>query len=252
MPIGWPTKSATNASRSIVWSANNFAFDRQVVTEGFKLNLGFPGQYIDDETKTWNNGFRDYRADWGRYVESDPIGLLAGLNTYEYVGGSPQNFIDMIGLSGTLVINSSGSGNDLSGSGGVSGHSWISYTPDGGIESTYGTWGNNPGGRPNGLEFNLELGRSGDATRAAHLTDEQEKNLLKLINHYKGEGEDAWGYTHPCSTFAVDAWNSSTGESLNPYGPYSSPSSLKNAIIDANGGANHGNVGPKLQNPWPM
>ena len=95
--VGWP-ESATNASRSIVWSANNFAFDRQVVTEGFKLNLGFPGQYIDDETKTWNNGFRDYRADWWRYVESDPLGLPAGLNTYVYVRGNSLSYTDSLGL----------------------------------------------------------------------------------------------------------------------------------------------------------
>ncbi|URL56877.1 DUF4157 domain-containing protein [Luteibacter flocculans] len=91
-------ESATNASRSVVWSANNFAFDRQVVTEGFKLNLGFPGQYFDDETRTWNNGFRDYRADLGRYMESDPIGLMGGLNTYAYVGSAPLNLVDPLGL----------------------------------------------------------------------------------------------------------------------------------------------------------
>ncbi|UPG84339.1 hypothetical protein L2Y94_13415 [Luteibacter aegosomatis] len=96
--VGRP-EVATNASRSIVWSAENFAFDRQVVTEGFKLNLGFPGQYFDDETKTWNNGFRDYRADLGRYVESDPVGLMAGANTYTYVGGNPMSLFDIWGLT---------------------------------------------------------------------------------------------------------------------------------------------------------
>ena len=95
--VGRP-ESVTSASRSIAWSANNFAFDRQVVTEGFKLNLGFPGQYFDDEAKTWNNGFRDYRADLGRYVESDPIGLGAGPNTYSYVDSNPLIRTDIFGL----------------------------------------------------------------------------------------------------------------------------------------------------------
>ncbi len=66
--------------------------------EGFKLNLGFPGQYYDDETKTWNNGFRDYRADLGRYVESDPIGLMGGSNTYVYVKADPLLHADPSGL----------------------------------------------------------------------------------------------------------------------------------------------------------
>lgn len=95
--LGRP-ESATNASRSIVWSANNFAFDRQVVTEGFKFNLGFPGQYYDVETNTWNNGYRDYRADLGRYVESDPVGLTGGRNTYAYVAGDPISKRDPLGL----------------------------------------------------------------------------------------------------------------------------------------------------------
>jgi uncharacterized protein RhaS with RHS repeats len=44
------------------------------------------------------NYFRDYEPAVGRYVESDPIGLRAGLNTYAYVYDSPLLFSDYLGL----------------------------------------------------------------------------------------------------------------------------------------------------------
>ena len=64
----------------------------------FKLDARFPGQRFDAETGLYHNGFRDYHAGLGRYVQSDPLGLEAGWNTYAYVGGSPMGAIDPFGL----------------------------------------------------------------------------------------------------------------------------------------------------------
>ncbi len=44
------------------------------------------------------NYFRTYDPSTGRYLESDPIGLGGGLNTYGYVGGNPVRRIDRYGL----------------------------------------------------------------------------------------------------------------------------------------------------------
>ena len=62
-----------------------------------QFNLRFPGQYADS-TGLHYNYFRDYEPGTGRYIESDPIGLRAGVNTYLYVAGRPTRWIDPMGL----------------------------------------------------------------------------------------------------------------------------------------------------------
>jgi RHS repeat-associated protein len=65
----------------------------------FTLNLRFPGQYFDPETNAHYNYYRDhYFPSLGRYGQSDPIGLLGGINTYGYVEGNPLRYSDPSGL----------------------------------------------------------------------------------------------------------------------------------------------------------
>jgi RHS repeat-associated protein len=89
----------TNASRTVVWDAQYAPFGEEHAIAGAAYNdERFPGQLWDDETGFHYNYFRDYDPKTGRYLQSDPIGLVAGLNTYGYVGGNPIRFIDPFGL----------------------------------------------------------------------------------------------------------------------------------------------------------
>ena len=104
--LGSPRAVTRPSDNNIVWRWDNVdPFGASLANENptgqgtFRFNLRFPGQYFDAETGTHYNYFRDYDPSIGRYVESDPIGLQGGLNTYAYVGGSPLMQIDAQGLA---------------------------------------------------------------------------------------------------------------------------------------------------------
>jgi RHS repeat-associated protein len=70
----------------------------QIAAASYEQNLRMPGQYEDQETKKFYNGFRTYDPVRGQYDSSDPIGLRGGKNTFGYVGGNPVRAIDPLGL----------------------------------------------------------------------------------------------------------------------------------------------------------
>ena len=101
---------SSNLSKDKVWWRNDFTpnkspfgLDNSVQGYGlheglFEMPLRFPGQYADAETGMHYNYFRDYDPETGRYLQSDPIGLAGGLNTYEYALSNPINNVDASGL----------------------------------------------------------------------------------------------------------------------------------------------------------
>jgi len=103
--LGTPRVITRPSDNKVVWKWDSTeAFGNSLPNENpsalgnFKYNLRMPGQYFDQETGTFYNYFRDYDPSLGRYVQSDPIGLAGGINTFGYVSGKPLKSVDSKGL----------------------------------------------------------------------------------------------------------------------------------------------------------
>ena len=89
--LGTP-QVATDTTQAPAWVGNYQPFGALTATSQTALlgqDLRLPGQENDLETGLYHNGFRDYAPGWGRYVQSDPIGLGGGMNAYAYAAGNP-------------------------------------------------------------------------------------------------------------------------------------------------------------------
>jgi RHS repeat-associated protein len=107
--LNTPRKVSRPSDNALLWRWDSDPFGTTAPNENpqslgtFHYNLRFPGQYFDSESGLSYNYFRDYDSAIGRYVESDPMGLRGGINTYGYVENRPLIAIDPSGRFPTAI-----------------------------------------------------------------------------------------------------------------------------------------------------
>jgi RHS repeat-associated protein len=101
--LGTP-QELTDHEGKVAWSAQYRAWGqaKEAISDaaykaGMRNPIRFQGQYLDEETGLHYNRYRYYDPDGGRYITTDPIGLLGGMNAYQYAP-NPTSWIDPLGL----------------------------------------------------------------------------------------------------------------------------------------------------------
>ncbi|MBS0193280.1 MAG: RHS repeat protein [Proteobacteria bacterium] len=104
--LGTPRVAIDGTSNTQTWSWSPLGdpFGQTQPTGALNLDLRMPGQVYDAESGLDYNYFRDYEPGTGRFPESDPLGLLAGVSTYAYVGGNPLSRTDRFGLEDSVAV----------------------------------------------------------------------------------------------------------------------------------------------------
>lgn len=98
--LGTPrTLTAGSGAPVWAWDRDPFGNGQPTASGAFAYGLRLPGQYYDPESGLFHNNARDYDPASGRYIQSDPVGLAGGVNTYAYAGNNPVDWVDPFGLA---------------------------------------------------------------------------------------------------------------------------------------------------------
>jgi RHS repeat-associated protein len=185
--LGAPRIITRQSDEAIAWrwdSAEAFgatAPDQNPSSLGtFGFNQRLPGQVFDAESGLFQNWNREYNPRIGRYMQSDPIGLDGGINSFAYVEGDPLGSLDPMGLYTEVTVWSGvGIGESQFGhiSTNLNGKNY-SWSPPGQWDSKY----------TNAADYNARQQEFRDGRGVIlNLTPKQEKDLTICLKQASGE-----------------------------------------------------------------
>jgi len=95
----------TNNSAQVVWEnqADVYGYEEPEAESDtnkentFAQPIRFQGQYLDEESGLHYNRYRYYSPKQQRFINQDPVGLVGGINHYQYAP-NPVNWVDPFGL----------------------------------------------------------------------------------------------------------------------------------------------------------
>ena len=103
--IGIP-REITDKDGNLLWLGSYTGWGRlkeeTKVTDSAYQPFRLQNQYADRETGLHYNFFRYYEPDAGRFVNQDPIGLMGGMNLYQFAPNT-QQWIDHLGLDVNII-----------------------------------------------------------------------------------------------------------------------------------------------------
>ena len=98
--LNTPRQVTRPSDNTVMWTWNSDPFGTDAANPTpagagtFAYNLRFPGQVFDGQAGLHDNYYRNYDPAIGRYVQSDPAGLVASINTFAYVDSNPIEYFD--------------------------------------------------------------------------------------------------------------------------------------------------------------
>jgi RHS repeat-associated protein len=184
--LGTP-QVVTSSSGAVAWKASYSPFGAATLsTSTVTFNLRFPGQYFDAESGLHYNWNRYYDPQAGRYLTSDSIGLVAGINTYAYAGDNPLSHVDTRGLD-IVVIGGGVRDGSLNLAGhiavGVTGAGVFSYGNDTPLGSSLDTYIGSQRAFRNQTVTIIPTTAAQDAAALAYLMGEPGMNNVGLVDN---------------------------------------------------------------------